>query len=113
MRFVVRVDDLDKVAGAGHDMFWQESLPEEYAAPAAKDPALAKGLSTLRRKLLGEPVAEAHGLQHTDSGIGVVHTALAFAVYMMELQQLEAGPYSGYPRTRVATAAGAVLLGKR
>ncbi len=33
---------------------------------AASDPALAKGLSTLRGDLLSGPVAEAHGLPHTD-----------------------------------------------
>jgi alanine dehydrogenase len=35
---------------------------------AAEDEALAKGLSTLRGDLVSEPVAEAHGLSHTDAG---------------------------------------------
>ena len=33
---------------------------------AQEDPALAKGLSTLDGNLVSEPVAEAHGLSHTD-----------------------------------------------
>lgn len=33
---------------------------------AAEDPALAKGLSTLRGSLVSEPVAEAHGLPYED-----------------------------------------------
>ncbi|MDQ3183514.1 MAG: alanine dehydrogenase [Actinomycetota bacterium] len=33
---------------------------------AAKDPSLARGLSTLRGDLVSEPVAEAHDLPHTD-----------------------------------------------
>ena len=35
-------------------------------AAAAKDPALAKGLSTLGGNLVSEPVAEAHGLSYSD-----------------------------------------------
>jgi alanine dehydrogenase len=34
---------------------------------AAADPSLAKGLSTVDGDLLSEPVAEAHGLPHTDA----------------------------------------------
>jgi alanine dehydrogenase len=34
---------------------------------ASSDPVLAKGLSTLRGKLVSEPVAEAHGLPHEDA----------------------------------------------
>jgi alanine dehydrogenase len=35
---------------------------------ATEDPALAKGLSTLRGDLVSEPVAEAHDLSYTDAG---------------------------------------------
>ncbi|MDQ3251822.1 MAG: alanine dehydrogenase [Actinomycetota bacterium] len=35
---------------------------------ATEGEALAKGLSTLRGDLVSEPVAEAHGLSHTDAG---------------------------------------------
>jgi alanine dehydrogenase len=35
-------------------------------AAASKDPALAKGLSTLGGNLVSEPVAEAHGLSYSD-----------------------------------------------
>lgn len=88
LQFVFRVDDLEKVAGASHDMVWQEPLPAEYAALATKEQAFAKGFSMLRENLVGEPIAEAHGFQHTESGIGSVHRALAFALYMMELRQV-------------------------
>jgi len=39
---------------------------EGFEGAAAKDPALAKGLTTLRGGLLSEPVAEAHGMEYTD-----------------------------------------------
>ena len=39
---------------------------EGIEGAASSDPALAKGLSTLRGKLVSEPVAEAHGLPHED-----------------------------------------------
>ena len=39
---------------------------EGIEGAAASDPALAKGLSTLRGDLLSGPVAEAHDLPHTD-----------------------------------------------
>ena len=39
---------------------------EGFEGAAARDPALAKGLTTLRGSLLSEPVAEAHGMEHAD-----------------------------------------------
>jgi len=42
---------------------------EGLEGAASEDEALAKGISTLHGELLSRPVAEAHGLPHTESGV--------------------------------------------
>jgi hypothetical protein len=55
------------------------------AGAAARDPVLAKGLTTLSGKLVSRPIAEAHGLPYQDpghpaaSGPGGVGNSLALA----------------------------------